>query len=80
MPISQKAQCLAKRRQGSRRIDMAELRRLLARPSDLDDGHRQRLLDLSRRLARVQALGNGYARVTFSEHAAAALGHVTTAV
>ena len=53
---------------GSSPGGLAELRRDLARPSRLDDGHRQRLLDLAQRVARVQGLGGGYSRVSLSEH------------
>ncbi|HDY64703.1 MAG TPA: hypothetical protein ENH84_00520 [Phycisphaerae bacterium] len=53
--------------------DFAELRRRMADPPSMDDGHRQRLVDLARRLARIQALGDEYLRVDFSENAAAIL-------
>jgi hypothetical protein len=39
----------------------------------LTGGHRQRLVDLASRLARVQHLGGEYGRVGFSDEAAAAL-------
>jgi len=52
---------------------IAELRRGLNRPSQLTDGHRQRLLELAQRVARIQALGGEYCRVSLSEHAAVAL-------
>jgi len=39
----------------------------------LDEGDRQRLLDLAQRLARVQALGDGHGRVEFSPQAQFAL-------
>ena len=52
---------------------LTELQRHGAAPSDYKDGLRQRLLVLARRLARVQSLGDEYARVVFSEHAEAAL-------
>lgn len=54
---------------GSPRTDLAELRRRLAAPSMMDDGDRQRLVDLVRRLARVRALGGEYLRVDISEYA-----------
>lgn len=60
------------RRHGRRPADLAELRSQLAKPS-INDDTRQRLLELARRLARVQALGDEYTRVDFSPHAAAAL-------
>ena len=61
------------RRQGCPSADLAELRHDLARPSQVNDGHRQRLLDLAQRVARVQALGGEYRRVSLSEHVQAAL-------
>ena len=54
-------------------VSLAELRGQLAAPSAMNDGHRRRLLDLARRLARVQALGDEYGRVSLSEHVKAAL-------
>jgi len=73
MLISQQAKRQAPVPQGSGRTKLAELRGQLADPSALSDGNRQRLLELARRLARVQALGDEYVRVGFSEVAAAAL-------
>jgi hypothetical protein len=73
MPISSDAQSELQARQGGRTNGIAELRRQLARPSQLTDGHRQRLLDLATRLRRVQALGGEYRRVTLSDFAAAAM-------
>lgn len=64
-------------RHGSGRIRIAELRRQLARPSQLKDVHRQRLLDLAQRLTHVRALGDEYRRVSLSESALAALGENT---
>ena len=58
---------------GHGRAGLAELRRQLADPSTLSDGNRQRLLELARRLARVQALGGEYVRVGLSDEATAAL-------
>ena len=55
--------------QGSSPTDFAELRSLLAHPADMDEQHRQRLMVLARRLARVRALGDEYNRVGFSNHA-----------
>ena len=49
------------------------MRRRLSDPSSLSDGNRQRLAELARRLARVQALGDEYVRVEFSGAAMAAL-------
>jgi len=68
MLIQQDARSETAGRQGGRPITLAELRSQLASPSGLSDGHRQRLLELSRRLARVQALVGEHARVGFSEH------------
>jgi hypothetical protein len=59
--------------QGCPQMGIAELRGQLARPSQLDDGHRQRLLDLAQRVARVQGLGGEYRRVSLSETARAAI-------
>jgi hypothetical protein len=73
MLIPQNAQCEAHERHGCRESALAELRRSLANPSALSDGHRQRLLELSRRLARVGALGDEYSRVVFSDAAQAAM-------
>jgi len=73
MLISQEAQGGMAREQGRTEIHLAELRRQLADPSSMDDGNRQRLLELARRLARVQALGGEYSRVGFSPEAAAAI-------
>lgn len=73
MLIRPEARSEAADRQGRRCVDLAELRRQLARPSSLRDGHRQRLLDLARRLARVQALADEHVRVDFSEYAKEAL-------
>ncbi len=55
--------------QGRPRTDFAELRRQLANPSSLNEGSRQRLLDLARRLARIRALGDEYTRVDLSDWA-----------
>ncbi|HUT56352.1 MAG TPA: hypothetical protein VNA25_00595 [Phycisphaerae bacterium] len=74
MLIPQQAQRDTASRQGSSANGLAELRRRLTRPSSLTDGNRQRLLDLERRLAAVQALGDEYARVQLSEYVRAATG------
>jgi hypothetical protein len=55
-------------RQGSRTVDFADLRRQLGSSSRVPDGHRQRLLELERRLARIQAMGSEYRRVGLSDH------------
>ncbi len=73
MLIPQRRQCEANQRQGGRVVSLAELRRHLSDPSSIDGGHRQRLLELARRLARVQALGDEYARVQVSQYVESAL-------
>jgi len=73
MLISQQAKRQAPVPQGSGRAKLAELRDQLTDPSSLSDGNRQRLLELARRLARVQALGDEYVRVGFSDSAMDAL-------
>ena len=59
--------------QGCSPTSFAELRRQMANPSSMDNGHRQRLVDFAQQLARIQALGDEYLRVGFSENAAAML-------
>ena len=73
MLISQTVQCELRGRQGRPQATFAELRRELASPSTFSDGQRRRLLELAGRLARVQALGDGYARVSLSPHARSAI-------
>jgi hypothetical protein len=73
MLIPQTVQCELRGRQGRPHPTFAELRRELAMPSTLSGGHRRRLLDLARQLARVQTLGDGYARVCLSPQARAAV-------
>ena len=73
MLIPQTASSRTDGRQGCCPVSLAELRRALAAPSALGDGDRQRLRELERRLARVRALGDEYARVSFSPAASAAL-------
>ena len=58
---------------GGPAISLAELRRHLASPSTLADGHRQRLLELERRLGRVRALGSEYARLGLSQFVTSAM-------
>ena len=74
MLVPQQAQRETGRWQGSPRISFAQLRRQLANPSQVPDGHRQRLQDLAKRLARVKALGDEYSRVELSDAAAAVVG------
>jgi hypothetical protein len=73
MLVPQQAQSQSQARQGCRPASVGELRRQLASPSSMDDGNRQRLLELKRRLARVQALGDEFARVSLSPMAEAAM-------
>ncbi len=73
MLISSKARGNSGSRYGNRPIRIAELRRHLAGPSQLSDGHRQRLLDLVQRVGRVQDLGGEYSRVSLSESVVTAL-------
>ncbi|HAU38078.1 MAG TPA: hypothetical protein DCX07_10235 [Phycisphaerales bacterium] len=80
MLVPQTAQWELDGRQGSRAASLSELRRQLAEPTRIQDGHRQRLLDLVCRLARVQALGGEYARVAFSDAATAALKRLSASV
>jgi len=80
MLIPQEASRQADRRQGRRPSSLTELRGELSDPSKLSDGHRQCLLDLKRRLALVQLLGDEFARVEFSPFVAAAAERYAGAV
>jgi len=80
MLIPQTASCETGGQHGCGPIGLAELRRALATPSALGDGDRRRLLDLAQRLARVQALGDEYARVSLSSVARSALQRDRAAV
>lgn len=80
MLIPQDAQCEAGSQHGGRRDTLAELRSRLECPSQLDDGQRQRLQELARRLRRIQALGESFAGIELSPFAAAALGASGSAV
>ncbi len=73
MLIPQTAPCGSRARQGSRGVSLDELRGRLAEPSALTDGHRQRLLELAHRVARVQALGDEYAGIGLSSYVTAAM-------
>lgn len=66
-------QCEAVNGQGCPDASLAEVRRHLADPSQMQDRARQRLRTLKRRLARLQTLGDEYARVELSHWAEAAL-------
>jgi len=59
---------------------LAELRSQLAKGSSLDDVQRQRLLELTQRLARVQALGDEYAGISLSPMAANVVDQAATTV
>jgi len=59
--------------QGRGRVSLAELRCALARPSDLSEPCRQRLVELAKRLHRIQGLENEYTRVELSQCAASAM-------
>lgn len=73
MLTSQAARSGSRNRHGSRAVRLAELRSRIVHPSRLCDGDRQRLVDLAKRLARVQAMGGEYGRVGFSDEAQAVL-------
>jgi len=75
MLITQEAKS-GRPRQGSPGISLSQLREQLACPENLTDDSRQRLLELDRRLKRLNALGNEHFRVSFSESAASALAGV----
>lgn len=75
MLVSQRPVGGSSERHGCHRSVLAELQRRGA-ASDCEEGLRQRLLVLAECLARVQALGNEYARVCFSEHVQAVLDKV----
>ena len=66
--------------QGSSPTNFAELRSLLGHPVDMGDAHRQRLMVLARRLARVRALGDEYNRVDLSDYAIDTLLNETAAI
>ena len=80
MLIPQKARRNAVGGHGSPATGFAELRSQLARRSSLDDVHRQRLLELAQRLARVQALGDEYAGISLSPMAANVVDQAATTV
>jgi hypothetical protein len=80
MLIPQSADGISTRRQGSLPVGIAELRRQLASPGTMSNGHRQRLLELTTRLAHVQALGDEYARVGLSTEAAMTLSGAVASV
>lgn len=77
MLILQKVQSKTQGGQGCHAAVFAELQVKAVSPRIPDGNHRQRLLELSARLARVQALGDEYARVDFSPQAAQQLERET---
>ena len=80
MLVSQRPESGPSVRHGSLRAVLAELQRQSAAPSGIEDGLRQRLLVLSRRLTRVQSLGNEYARVSLSGQVQGILDEQASAV
>ena len=80
MQTSQGVRREPRRWQGRRRTDLAELRRQLAQPSRVGAGHRQRLLELTQRLARVRDLGGAFGRVECSGYVMAAMDPMAAAV
>lgn len=77
MLIPRQAKRQTGRWQGSPRVSLSGVRRHLVNPSELPDGHRQRLLELAQRLSRARALGDEYLRVEFSPAAAEAARHAS---
>ena len=65
--------------QGCHRQVFAELQRRGVE-SKCEEGLRQRLMVLAKRLARVRALGNEYGRVGFSENVQALLNETAVTV
>ena len=80
MLTSQGNQDRPDRRHGGRRVSLAELRYRLERPSDLENGHQQRLLDLAQRLGQVRAVGGQYARLELSGFVMSAMDRGSVAV
>ena len=78
MLVSQRPVSGSSERHGCHRQVLAELQR--GATSDCEEGLRQRLMVLAERLARVQALGNEFARVAFSGHVRSILGETASAV
>ncbi len=60
-------------RDGSLPVKLADLRRRLEAPSKLEDEDRERLLELTKRVSRVQAFGGAYNRVSLSSHVSTAM-------
>ena len=79
MLVPQQVQSGSQRRQGSRRVSLAELRRSLAGSENFSAAHRQRLAELARRAAQVRTLGDEFSGIELSEHARDALREVVPA-
>ena len=73
MLILQQAQGTPGGRQGTSSGGLAELRAELAQAPPLSATARQRLAELARRVARVQALGDEFAGIALSPMATAAV-------
>ncbi len=58
---------------GSGPASLAELRCALASPSGLSESCRQRLVELEKRLHRIQGLEDKYTRVEMSEYVTSAM-------
>lgn len=67
-------------RQGCRNVSLTELRCAVATPSDLSESCRQRLVDLARRLHRIQGLEDQYTQVELSDYVTAAMDRAVLAV
>ena len=80
MPTSQSVGCEVSSGHGGPRPSLAEMRRRLARPSRLDQGHRQRLLELTQRVVRIRDLGGAFGRVECSGYVSAALNETKVAI
>lgn len=65
--ITQQSQRDADRPNGVGRMGFSQIREQLSGSRDITDHCRQRLLELEQRLVRVQALGNEYPRIEFSD-------------
>jgi hypothetical protein len=78
MLILQQAQGKPTGGQGRSSGRLAELRAELAQAPAMSATARQRLAELARRVARVQALGDGYAGIALSPMATAAVAERST--
>ena len=77
---SHRAQGGRDERQGCRDVSLADLRCAVASPSDLSESCRQRLVDLARRLHRIQGLEDEYTQVELSEYVTVAMDRAVVAV